>query len=314
MARSLCRRAPLGTGPRTNHTYASRFAATVALAILLVPMAVPAQEATLESVLARAARYVTDFRHQLSGIVAEESYSQRVRRSVSSPDVRAERRRLRSDFLLVRPDGVDRYVEFRDVFEVDGRPVRNRDERLTRLFLDPSTSATNQVAAITEESARYNIGGIERTLNTPTLALFVLHPGYQAQFAFARADTTRGLTLGGEPPTDSPEVWVVEYEEGTGATLVEGANGKALPAEGRLWIEPTMGHVLATEFIIADRDVRATVEVTYDFDPTLGLFVPAEMRERYENRRNGSIVEGTATYGRFRQFQVQLEEELQVRN
>jgi hypothetical protein len=277
-------------------------------------MAVPAQDATLESVLARAGRYVTEFRQQLSGIVAEESYTQRTRRSAIFSDIQDERRSLRSDFLLVRPDGADRFVEFRDVFEVDGRPVRDREERLTRLFLDPSTSVASQIAAITEESARYNIGRIERTLNTPTLALFVLHPGYQAHVAFARADNTRGFSLGGETPADSPEVWIVEYEEGADVTLVEGADGETLPAEGRLWIEPTMGHVLATEFIINDRDVRARIEVTYDFDPALGLFVPAEMRERYDNRRNGSIEEGTATYGRFRQFQVQLEEDLQIRD
>jgi hypothetical protein len=310
MARGLHRRVPLGSGPRTSHAHVGRFAVTVALAILAAPIDIAGQEATLESVLARAGRYVIEFQHQLSGIVAEESYTQWTRRSVRSE----ERRRLRSDFLLVRPEGTDRYVEFRDVFEVDGRPVRNREERLTRLFLDPSISATRQVAAITEESARYNIGGIERTLNTPTLALFVLHPWYQTHVAFARADTTRGLSLGGETPADSPKVWIVEYEEGPGVTLVEGADGKTLPAKGRLWIEPTMGHVLATEFIIEDRDVRARIEVTYDFDPALGLFVPTEMRERYDNRRNGSIVEGTATYGRFRQFQVQFEEALQVRD
>ena len=34
------------------------------------------------------------------------------------------------------------------------------------------------------------------------------------------------------------------------------------------------------------------------------------MRERYEIRRDGSRVDGTATYRRFRQFQVKVDEKL----
>ena len=33
-------------------------------------------------------------------------------------------RQLRSDLLLVRPEGSDARMQFRDVFEVDGKPVR----------------------------------------------------------------------------------------------------------------------------------------------------------------------------------------------
>ena len=92
---------------------------------------------SLASVLAAAGEYVTEFRDRLSGIVAEERYRQRA----SIPqNVRGflerqnQRRELRSDFLLVRPEGADQLVEYRDVFEVDGRPVRDRQERLTSLF------------------------------------------------------------------------------------------------------------------------------------------------------------------------------------
>ena len=34
------------------------------------------------------------------------------------------------------------------------------------------------------------------------------------------------------------------------------------------------------------------------------------MRERYEIRRDGSRVDGEATYSRFRQFQVKVDEKL----
>ena len=112
--------------------------------LALAPVA-HAQEPSLDVVLARAGEYVTEFRSQLSGIVSEERYEQRARtptgalqglRSYENDDVV-----LKSDFLLVRPPGSDRDIEFRDVYEVDGRATRDREERLMRLFLDPSVGA-----------------------------------------------------------------------------------------------------------------------------------------------------------------------------
>ena len=52
-------------------------------------------------------------------------------------------RELKSDLLLLKPAGADAWMAFRDVFEVDGEPVRDRTERLSQLFLErtPSTDA-----------------------------------------------------------------------------------------------------------------------------------------------------------------------------
>ena len=289
----------------------------------LAPTSVSAQEAELDIVLARAGTYVTEFRRQLSGIVAEESYTQRARTGVSYtfrgvPEYREERRELRSDFLLVRPDGGSRYLEFRDVFEVDGRAVRDRQERLTRLFLAGSASAAQQIGQITMESARYNIGDIERTLNTPTLALLFLRPEYQPKVRFTRVtDTDPHLEFGLDTSinsTDPADVWVIEYHESRRNTLVSGTNGRDLPAQGRFWIEPATGRVLVTEFIIDDPEVHVTIDVRYESDPMIGLFVPIEMRERYQDVRGGSRVDGVATYSRFRQFQVHVEENPPARN
>lgn len=280
----------------------------------LVPRSVPAQEAELGTVLARAGTYVTEFRRQLSGVVAEESYSQRARTGVGNafrgfPQYREQSRSLRSDFLLVRPDGVNRYLEFRDVFEVDGRAVRDRQERLTRLFLDGSASAAQQIGQITIESARYNIGDIERTLNTPTLALLFLRPEYQPRVRFARVtDIDPRLELELDASLDLADTWVIEYHENQENTLISGTDGRDLPAYGRFWIEPATGRVLVTEFIIDDPEVRATIDVRYESDSLIGLFVPIEMREHYQDVRGGSRVDGAATYSKFRQFQVQVEE------
>ena len=144
-----------------------RFAIAGVMLLLLADPAAIAQDATLDDVLGRASDYIVDYQQRLSGVVSEETYLQVFERR---PGTVAQRRELKSDVLLVRPPGASRYVQFRDVFEVDGRPVRDREERLTRLFLDPSAGAT-QMNRIIEESARYNIGNIERTMNVPTLPL-----------------------------------------------------------------------------------------------------------------------------------------------
>ena len=143
------------------------------MALFLVPVASWGQEPSLAEVLARATDYVDVLHEQLRGVVTEERYEQRA----SSRDTAGvggfrndtyERRTLRSDYLLVQPEGSERYYGFRDVFEVDGRPVRDREERLTRLFLSPSTSTERQIQGILTDSARHNIGDVERNINTPT--------------------------------------------------------------------------------------------------------------------------------------------------
>ncbi len=305
--------------------------ACVAPLAALLSMAAPApalaQQPSLASVLARATAYVAEFQRQLSGIVAEEQYVQDARAS-SSPISRnryevnrdeVSHRELKSDFLLVRPAGTDRFVEFRDVFEVDGTAVRDRQERLTGLFLDPSATAAQQMHQILIESARYNIGDVWRTVNTPTLPLLFLHPDYQRRFAFTRAPNTAPvLERKRQQQTDqdlqhliaSGEVWVIEYEEVERSTLIRTTGNRDLPARGRFWIEPITGRVRVSELIARDSDVRATIDVYYESALRVDLLVPVQMRERYESRVDGSHVEGTATYSRFRQFQVLVDQDL----
>jgi hypothetical protein len=280
------------------------------LAIVTASSAAVAEDPSLATVMRRAAAYVVEFQRQLSGIVAEEVYVQDLRQmdQVPGPSVTASHRELRSDLLLIRPSGADRYVEFRDVFAVDGTPVRDRQDRLTDLFLEPPPSAPQQIQRIITESARYNIGNIARTVNTPTLPLLFLAPNYQSRFRFRRA---AGSAPANAPPVGpaegasgtfrvSTEVWVVEYKETQSHTLIRNTSGKDLPARGRFWIEPATGRVLLSELIAQDASVRATIDVSYQSEPLLGFLVPIEMREQYVGQRDGTVIDGHATYGRFR--------------
>ena len=287
------------------------------LAVLLVaaaPAAGAAQEPSLLDVLVRATDYVGRFREQLSGAVAEERYDQLATGPARSgfgrfPNAVSDRyrRTLLSDYLLVRPQGADRYYGFRDVFEVDGQMVRDRDERLTKLFLNPSASADAQIRGIMNDSSRYNIGDVQRNFNVPTLALLFLQPGYKPRFAFERV-TDDDPRLGLERPAEAADLWVIGYQEDWPTTVIRGRERSNLPAAGRFWVEPASGRVLASELVVENDELAAIINVRYEVDPKIGHLVPAEMRERYENHRQHSRVDGTATYTDYRRFQVQVSE------
>src|SRR5689334_13552330 len=141
------------------------------------------QTSEIDAVLDKAGDYVAAYERTFIGVVGEELYRQQVRGGRSRTDARgfpveapAQQRDLKSDLLLVRAPAGDRWIEFRDVFEVDGKPVRDRAERLARLFLQPSSSTQQQIDDIAAASARYNIGGVNRNVNLPVLALTILEP------------------------------------------------------------------------------------------------------------------------------------------
>lgn len=272
---------------------------------------------SLAQVLDRAARYTTTFHEQLSGIVAEETYIQEARSVGTARTRKVQRRRLKSDLLLVRPANADRYVEFRDVFEVDGIAVRDRQQRLLALFVEPTAQSRNQLRAIIDESARYNPGNINRNINTPMLALSFLAPAMQPRFRFSRARQREPQRLGTVADADAAnrplfrvatEMWVLAFRERERPTVIRTTRGADFPAAGRIWLDPATGAVLMTELVMTNRSISATVTVSYQSEPLLGLQVPVAMQEQYDGR--AETIDAFATYGRFRRFQVKTTEVL----
>jgi hypothetical protein len=266
-----------------------------------------------------AAKYLDTYSTQLAGIVLEESYVQDVRYapvnrpgSLRPPMAAPDHRQLKSDLLLVRPQGADSWRQFRDVFDVDGRPVRDRNDRLAKLFLTTPTSAERQADQIASESARYNIGDIQRNINLPLLTLLVIDRGNQPRFKFAVDRPNNDLRLLPKSPAFTPPTGarVMRYEETQPRTMIRGAGDRDLPIHGRMWLEPDTWRVLMTELIINDRSVDARIHVAYRAHETLGVLVPAEMHELYERSAVGMRIEGTATYANVRRFQVQTDENL----
>jgi hypothetical protein len=266
------------------------------------------------TLLTRAAAYVASYSETMAGVVLEESYVQVVRS--------AQRRTLNSDVLLVRPISGSPWVQFRDIFAVDGRPVRDRTDRLARLFLHPSADSMAMAKNLTAESARYNIGDVERDINVPFVALLVLQAQNQPRFRFTaermstRADANEDVVPKGVPSSRTfaapGDAVVIRFQEIRPKTIIRRANGGDLPMRGRIWLRPDTGEIALTELEVESELIAAKVHVSYRRTPTLDVAVPIEMREVYR-RLQWISLEGTAVYSNVRRFQVGVEEKITPR-
>ena len=286
-------------------------AAALATGLLAAP--VSAQDGTgVDDVVGRAAAYVEAYVDDLSNVVAEEDYQQTWRWRYG----RRIRRRLVSELLLIRVGGEGQWVGFRDVVEVNGRELENRGSRLVSLFVDDRTSIDGESSAlararrISEESARYNVGGTHRTFNVPTYPLLFLHPANLDRFYFEAMRTDRGGCGGAATARN------VRFEEVSYPTMTRGFGDIDLPTRGRFCIDAESGRVLEAEFelrhpAMGERpSVDARARVSFGLDPRLNLWVPTEMRDRVLEQRGPVqvVMEGTGRYRNYRQFDVLVSE------
>lgn len=264
----------------------------------------PADAASAE-LLHRAAEYVDGCEQTFRYIVAEELYTQWGPDPATSATAR---RTLRSDLVFVSLPGEIPWTTFRDVYEVDGRAVREREARLERLFMRPSRDAFGQADRILRESARYNLGEAFRTVNVPTLALLFLHARNQARFSFTRKGSRLFEGISGAE---------VAFEEVARPSIVRDSYGGDVPVKGRAWIDPTRGTVLRIEAdydLTTERDraqsrrQTAYVSTSFERQPALDAHVPVEMKELYLT--GAGRIEATARYSNFRRFLVETEESL----
>lgn len=264
---------------------------------------------TADEVLRRAGAYAAGYESAFSLLVAEERYEQRTEQpdallaggnlsrsnpggGMGSGGARQQRRVIKSEFALVRLDAGG-WMPFRDVFEVDGRKVRNRDDRLASLFKTPTTQSFDLAAAIMAESTRHNLGRVQRTINVPTLAVLLARPDLARRFRF---DRDGDEVVAGRP------AWKFAFREVTTPSLVRTSRGLDLLLTGTLWIDPATGVVVQTSLTAADPQVRATVRVTFAHDAGVDLWVPATMDEHYSSPSDRDVILCTATYSNYRKF------------
>lgn len=267
------------------------------------------------AVVQRAVAFVHQLGQELGSVIASEEYRQElvgpvdesqqptpppitimgnIRVTPAAPLTRrsTEVQTLRSSFLYVRLPVEETWVGFRDVQQVNGRRV---GDARSRAPLDVAgETSSDRWRRLSQDSARYNIGTITRTLNVPTFALIVLHASNTSRFAF---------TAAADPSV--PAVCVVSFQETGSPTIVRGALGADMASSGTFRIEPATGRVLQSELITGSTaaGVGSTSIVRYDANGRLGLSLPVEMREDYRTKWGQRLV-GVARYTDYRKANV----------
>ena len=249
------------------------------------------QPAGASAVLDRTTAYVQSFVERFVNVVAEERY---VQTAESGYTRLTQRRVLLSDFLLVQAQGSTLYYQFRDVREIDGQAVIERDRRLTELFLQPWDTAITQAARIAVDSARYNVVNVG-TINYPLQAVILLQPRYRGRLEFS---------VGGRERLAARQLRVITFRErDVQDTIFDG-----LRSFGRAWVDEATGMVMKTELELRSprRKYPDKITTSFMFDERLQLAAPAEMRDSYYSPG----MSGVATYSQFRTFQVRTAEEV----
>jgi len=259
------------------------------------PAAAWQSPATLDVLLDRAGAYLAGYEKSFASVVSEERYVQtfwdKTPSRVNGAQNVGGRRELRSDVVAV-VDGQQEWLTFRDVYAVDGRPVRDRDARLQTLFLDPKSDALTSARQIADEGARFNLGPIRRNVNFATMPLTFLTRAHQSHSAFR---------LGNHERVHGVDAAVVSFEETERPTIVKSAAAD-LPMSGRFWIEPATGRVLKADVSYDTRDLSGRVTVTFALVEKVKMWLPEQMDDSITTAWFG--VNGRATYSNVRQFRV----------
>lgn len=297
---------------------ASCMVSGLTLLLLAIGSGAGAAERSLVELLNRAGEYVLAYESEFRVVIAEEVYVQRLRTSAGGP-VR-ETRRLSSDVAFVRVTGTSLpWWLLRDVYEVDGQVVRDRQARLERVLVENPATGLARARAIADEGARFNVGRSFRNFNVPTLVLAFLHPALQPRFSFEWKGRT---TIEGRTFVE------IAFRELKAPSVIRGPDSQPdVLAAGRVFIhDGSDGTVGRTELVLdlPEAGVRTRAMLTTEYRPhqALALWVPVEMRDRLQvelgsgsaRGRSGSVefVEGVAAYTGFRKASVTTQEEFRV--
>ena len=270
-----------------------------AVALLAGGAGVRGAEPSLKDVVRRMGAYVEAYGEKVSVVVATERYKQRAYGTRRVEETRVSV----ADFALVKARGLGGWVGFRDVVEVDGGRIANREDRLMRVLTEASGSL-DEARRLSEESARFNIGPIFRTFNVPTAALLFFRPENLDRFKF----TKKTLASDG--------TWEIAFRETERPTLIRTPGGASVPSAGSLWVNAVDGTVVRTSLLMHDLNLEPrtrarhidtmTIDVVYGRVDALGLWLPVTMTESYDvvEGRDRELLRTEAKYSDYRVFQT----------
>ena len=218
--------------------------------------------------------YVAGVVNGLANVVAQEEFE------LSKPN-----RRVTSDLLLVRYPGSQReLIPYRDVAQVNGKPLPGREQQLLELFVTPTDTLRERARRIMASADAH----VPSVFN-PMFVLGFLQSEYQNRFE---------LTVNDAGPDWPREVKAVTFvETGRPTLLRSGPFGDFdTPTRGTAWIEEGTGRILQTELEVGRGRGVPTMVTKFKLDDRLQVTVPVEMRTQNP--------EGLASYTNYRRFAV----------
>jgi hypothetical protein len=267
-----------------------RVAAVIVLAIATAwgPVSAQRVDTSLSTVLAKAAEYLTEYRDQLTYVMATERTKQTLTGGYSLGGSAEMSTAADVFFVYVPADAV--WMAVRDVEIVDGRLLKERDN--VRALLN--SGQVGAARALKDRNARYNLGTIVRNFNEPTLALTLLDDAHRTRVRFARVAERGGRVT-------------VSFVENTPPTLITNVDGTPAPSIGSFVIDAATGRIEKAELRVKLGIVSATLTTTFRAEPKLKLWVPAQFDELYvEEGRRPQKVTARAQYSDYSRFDVEV--------
>ena len=234
------------------------------------------QQPVLEDVLSKAAAYHSTYLQQASGVVLDE---QTQILDVTGGKTRGVVR-VSADVVLVGLQG--QVAALRDPYAVDTQPLRPKGSRISALLGAPATPTVKDwelAASYPQQGTVHFILDLQVKVNEPTMAL---------QFISAALQPKMKFRLDGQKKMNNVPVVGVRFEEPTSQeqTHLLGTRSNAR-ATGRFWVDPATGAIHQTELWVDSKWENAIVSVKYAPHKELGLLLPTEMYDTYEEREGG---------------------------
>jgi hypothetical protein len=231
----------------------------------------PRPDTSAAAVVEAASAYVKDYQDQLTYVLADESYVQRILNQAPLDTTMPRSRMLKSEmfFMFAPADRV--WMAIRDVIQVDGKPVDQRPDLRASLQLLPAP----QVAGTFKKyNSRFNLGRVVRNFNEPTLSLLVLDPRYRDSIKFERKGAPR--QMGGAT------LVTIAFSEIKPPWLIHDLGGRPVFSQGEIVIEAGSGRVRQAVLKAKIGAVQMELTTVYALEARLGMWVPAQFREHYE--------------------------------
>jgi hypothetical protein len=257
------------------------------------------QSPSADDLAERLRSYLLSYEPKLSELIADESLRQQdlpsLNRESGEPFYN---RTLKSEVAFIALPANAGWLGFRRVLRLDDRPVGDDTGSLREVLANGAQSDYAKAKEMLADSARYNLGE-RRTTNLPNLPLEMLHPRNAKRFS---------ARIAGKAKIRGKNTTLLVFVEAVSPTIILATDGGDMRSIVKAWVETDNGRLWKAEVITRDtRDnafpFDAIVAVDFKEHDTLGMLVPATMREEFfaGMRRRAW---GEASYTNYRRFQT----------